>query len=648
MRALALLLVAAACSGGGGGREGFAHRAIPGDVAIVGGTVVTMDRAGTLSGQTVLLRGDRIRAVAPAELVDTRAATIVEARGTWVMPGLADMHVHLWGERDLDLFVLNGVTTVRNLFGSPDHLRWRDAIARGERAGPTLITAGPILDGEPPTWPGSAVVTTPDAARAAVAAQKAAGYDWLKVYNGLGADVYAAILDEAKKVGLPIGGHVPKAVGIAGVIASGQRTIEHVDGYVPFFGPAPDGDLIAPTVAAGVWNCPTLVVTERFGALDHPERLAAVRGLAHVDPAVRAAWDPKNDFRLARFTPEMFESVRAKNLERRRIVGALQAAGGKLVLGTDTGNPYVVPGYAVADELWLLVAAGLTPAQAVHTATAAAAEMVGTPGAFGVVAAGARADLILVGGDPLADVAHVMDPSVVIVRGKVHRRAELVAAVEKKAASAAEKLAVMKNPTPKGVLLFAAEYEVQMNGRAIGAERVVASRDGLEPMLIQGQVVYGAPMPSVTSYQSTRDTLHVSTDALEPGRIAVRRRDTTIVAVQEGKPPLELAADAATVIAPQAVAELVWYTPELTPLAVGASRELRAAAVRTDGALALDPSTLTFTRAPDEGKQRVYTFTGRYGTLDVTGRFVLDPDGAPAEVTAKVKFGTFTTRRLPI
>lgn len=433
---MAIACVAIASGRGAGGKPAAAveHRAAAGDLAIVNGTVVPMDRERTLAAHTVLVRGERIVAVAPSAAVDTTGATVVDATGKWVLPGLADMHVHTWNPSDFDLYLLNGVTTVRDLFGSPGHLTWRGEIESGKRAGPTLIAAGPILDGDPPVWPGSSVVTTADAARAEVARQRAAGYDWIKVYNGLSAEVHAAIVDEAGKLGIPVGGHVPREVGILKAIASGQRTIEHLDGYVPWFGDEPKEPTIEPTVRAGVWNCPTLVVTDRFAHMDAPEELQSVRGLEHVQPLVRRMWDPKNDFRITKMVAADFERVRAKNERRRALVRDLAKAGAKLVLGTDTGNPYVVPGFAVVDELGFLVDAGLTPWQALRMATAAPAELVGTPGAFGVIAANARADLIVVDGDPLATVANVADPSTVIVRGKLHRREELLASVEKAAA----------------------------------------------------------------------------------------------------------------------------------------------------------------------------------------------------------------------
>jgi len=641
-RLLVLLVSLAACSGRNTAPP--AHHAAAGDVAVVGVTVVPMDREGTLADQTVVVRGDRIVLVEPSRTVDVGKARVIDGHGRWLLPGLADMHVHLWGERDLPLFLWNGVTTVRNMFGAPTQLTWREKIAKGELDGPTLLTAGPILDGDPPVWPGSVVVTTPDAARAVVRDQKRAGYDLIKVYNGLASDVYDAIVDEAKAQGILVGGHVPKAVGLERAL-TGQRTIEHLDGYIPFGGdPKVDAATVAATVEAGVWNCPTLVVTERFSHMDDLASLAATRGLDHVTPEVRAMWDPKKDFRLARWTPEMFAKSRERNQVRRTLVGDLSRAGAHLVLGTDTGNPFVIPGFAVHDELGLLVASGLTPWQALHSATAAAAEMLGTPGRFGVVAPGARADLILVDRDPLADVRAVADPPIVIVRGTVRTRDELGAAVTATEKKVRDWRAELEAITADGTPVLSADYAVKFADTQVGVERAVLSRAADGTRVVQGHAVYD---DGNYRYRATRSSLRLTTDKV-PGEIAVSLDPARklVVATTAGGTPIELAAGADTVVAPQTIAELFWYADALADLAIGGQRAIDAAEVMTDGALRLDPAHFTFTRRPDDAGKRVYDIAGTHGKLQLTGKLVVDPDGAPAEVTMVLRFGTVVFRRM--
>jgi imidazolonepropionase-like amidohydrolase len=647
VRGISLLVAGAfACGTGGGGDGGApAARGQAGDIAIVGATVVPMDREGTLPRHTVLLRKGRIAALGPARSIDPGAATVVDGAGKWLVPALADMHVHLLEESDLQLFLLNGVTVVRDLFGSPRNLRWRDAIARGAMKGPTLILAGPIFDGAPPTWPGSAVVTTPQAARREVQAQKKAGYDWIKVYNGLGAEVYQAILDEAKAQGLPVGGHVPKSVGIEAVLRSGQRSIEHLDGYVPFFGePHADDAIAAASAKAEVWNCATLIVTENFARLDQPEAMAGTRGLELMSAAVRSSWDPKNDFRARRFTPEMYEEARKRNQLRRALVGKLARAGGRLVLGTDTGNPYVVPGFAVHEELRLLVAAGLTPWQALRTATMAASELEGTPGAFGAVKPGARADLLLIDRDPLAGVDALVDPPIVIVRGVVHRHRELRDAIaSSKKPSFADQLAALPALEVEGTQLASGRYQILLNGQEIGAERTVLSRAADKTRVVRGQVTFGS---ETFQYRATRDSLELEgADLPGPIRVAHQASGKAVATPKTGD-PIELAAPADAIIAPQAVAEFVWYADILAPLAVGASRKVDTVEVVTDTGLRLDPARFTFTRKPDAGGRRTYDLTGTHGKLALAGSFTVDADGAPREITLTLTFGTFVIRRV--
>ena len=636
----------AACRRGDGGDGGGAPavHGQAGDIAVVGATVVPMDRDGTLANHTVLVRGDTILAVAPAGTIDVGAATVVDGKGKFLVPGLADMHVHMMEESDLRLFLLNGVTTVRDLFGSPRNLKWRDAVSRGEMEGPTLILAGPIFDGDPPTWPGSAVVTTPAAARREVQAQKKAGYDWIKVYNGLGKDVYQAILDEAKAQHLPVGGHVPRAVGIDGVLASGQRSIEHLDGYVPFFSePHADDAIAAATAKLPVWNCPTLVVTDNFARMDRPESLAKTKGLDMVSASVRGSWDPKNDFRLKTFTPEMFAEARKRNDIRRALVGKLARAGARIVLGTDTGNPYVVPGFAVHEELKLLVAAGLTPRQALRAATMTASELQDAPGSFGAIAAGARADLLLVDRDPLADVGALADPPIVIARGRLYRRDQLLAAIQSAhKPSLAERLTALPALEAEGTQLAAGRYDLLLNGQTIGVERAVLSRAADETLVVRGQLAFDS---GTSSYRATRDTLELEGADLPTPVSVARQAGGKAVATPKTGDPVELAAPAGAIIAPQAVAEFVWYADILAPLAVGASRPVDAVEVMTDTGLRLDPARFTFTRKPDAGGRRTYDFIGTHGKLDLTGSFTVDRDGAPHEVSLALKFGTFVMRR---
>ena len=156
----------------------------PTSTAFVNVNVVPMDSERILSGQTVIVQGDRIAEIGS---VDTIAipedAQRIDGSGKYLMPGLVDMHVHQRNETHLTLFVANGVTTIRNMWGTEYHLKLREEIKEGKHIAPTLFTAGPIIDGNPPAWRSSIVVETPEQARQVVADNKTAGYDFIKAYT---------------------------------------------------------------------------------------------------------------------------------------------------------------------------------------------------------------------------------------------------------------------------------------------------------------------------------------------------------------------------------------------------------------------------------------------------------------------------------
>jgi imidazolonepropionase-like amidohydrolase len=181
----------------------------------------------------VLIRNGRIAAIEPAaELPASDSALRIDGRGKYLMPGLADMHVHLFNSKDLVLYLANGVTTIRNLggYGAADSiLEIRRQVRAGERLGPTIYTSGNWLDGDPPYRSINTVVRTPAEARAEVERQARAGYDFIKVYATLAPDVYREITSTARANGIPVTGHVPGRVGLARVLESGQVAVDHLE-----------------------------------------------------------------------------------------------------------------------------------------------------------------------------------------------------------------------------------------------------------------------------------------------------------------------------------------------------------------------------------------------------------------------------------
>jgi hypothetical protein len=467
----------------------------PPTVAFVDVNVLTMRDERILPRQTVLVRGGRIIALGPvARLPVPAGARVIEGRGGTLMPGLADMHVHLASEDELPLFVAHGVTTVRNMWGTPRVLRWREAIARGELLGPRVITGGPPVDGDPPAWPGSAIARDPAGAEQIVAQQRHAGYDFIKVYSRLTPLAYAAIAAAARRHGLRFAGHVPRALGIGGVLDAGQASIEHLEGYAEGLrrddaqGPPPAhrflevdeakvARLAQRTRRAGVWNCPTLVVTSKIVPPDEERRLAARPEARYVSRLLRAGWSLSQDRRWRGMKAADFAAHRRGEQAKGRFVRALRDAGARLLLGTDTTNPYVIPGVSALEELQLLVAAGLTPYEAIRAGTRDAAEFLGRTD-LGTIAVGAQADLLLVEGDPLADVRAMTRRAGVMVRGRWLAEPELRAALARIAArhAAPRDWFAGRPPLTSGAVTRQASYEVLWRGTRVGAERLAVQQ----------------------------------------------------------------------------------------------------------------------------------------------------------------------------
>jgi imidazolonepropionase-like amidohydrolase len=417
--------------------------------AFVGVNVVPGDREAIIPDQTVIVQDGRIARIGPAARVKSPAgATVVSGQGKFLMPGLAEMHGHLPGpaipevqwQNTMKLFVAAGVTTVRGMQGAPNQFAIRDRIARGEVLGPRLFLYGPAMS--------AAIAPTPAQAAARVEEYRKAGYDGLKIMEGLSLESYQAIARAAQRVGMPFGGHVPNAVGLERALAAGQRSIEHLDGYVEALVPGEDGraagegsfagmhlskeqiariderripSLVAATRRAGAMVVPTLAV---WRTLFGDASAESLRKLPEMKYAVDLEDSLQRKASLDRQPPPL-EDRRRLMAVRDRVLAALARAGGLVMLGADAPQLFSVPGFSLRNEVEALVKAGMTPAQVVEAGTIAPARYLGREREFGSVAVGKRADLILVDGNPLEDVANVFRSSGVMLNGRWLARAEL-------------------------------------------------------------------------------------------------------------------------------------------------------------------------------------------------------------------------------
>jgi imidazolonepropionase-like amidohydrolase len=417
---------------------GAAERA----VAFVGVNVIPMDTERVLTDHTVVVRDGRIASIGPSASITIPAdAERIDGKGRYLMPGLADFHVHLTSDEQLLSYLAHGVTSIFDLDGSPRQLELRAELANHQRFGPTLYTSSPRVDGDPPVFGGTVVkVGSPDQARKAVVQQKLAGYDALKVYDNLTPEVYAILMAMARQQKLTVVGHVPRKVGLEAVLRARQPLISHGAEY--FLAAGQDVSripaLVRATKEAGstvVPNLARIATTRRM--LEDVEGVFSDPEARFLSPDVMRNWRGSNPTRrvdVAAFA----ERERAEYPFVQQLALGLQKEGVRLVLGTDASQAGLYPGKTAHLELVELVKAGLSPFEALATGTRNAGgfitEHVDPAARFGTVALGQRADLLLLPGNPLEDVGQADRLLGVMVRGQWLPREQLLRMREKVAA----------------------------------------------------------------------------------------------------------------------------------------------------------------------------------------------------------------------
>ncbi len=405
-------------------------------VAITNVTVVDTAAGAASAGMTVVIRGDRIASIvkggpAPA------GAQVVDGRARFVMPGLWDMHTHLSYARESALPVLaaTGVLYARDVGSDLSEIdRWRGEIAAGTLIGPTIVRAGPILNGQAFN-PFQLVIANAADARMAARTLKKIGVDVLKTHRRTSRDAYFALADEARALGIPLVGHVPIGVTPEEASNAAQQTIEHVETlFEGTFAAAHGGQVTAAAIEAWRASPDATTLARTFvhnGTVVDPT-LVATGYLARVLDSVNP--DPRRKYiaRSARVVADqMLASVPAAQRatlsqmlhEHEAVTLQLQRAGVTLVTGVDLSVLHP-PGFSLHDELDFLSEAGLTPAEILRAATAACAALFPSIGA-GAVAPGKRADLVLLNANPLADIRNAHDVNAVILRGRVFHRPAL-------------------------------------------------------------------------------------------------------------------------------------------------------------------------------------------------------------------------------
>ena len=405
-------------------------------VAFVNVNVVPMDRERVIQDQTVVVQNGRITAMGPAASTSVPSGAIrVDARGKYLMPGLSEMHGHFpwqtgpFQEDVMFLYVAAGATTVRGMQGNPSHIPMRERVRKGEIIGPHLYLSTPPLGGN---------ITNPDSARALVRRGKEAGYDHLKVHEGLTPEVYRAIDETADELGIPYGGHISDIVGLDAALAARQSTIDHLDNYIDAAQRAGSPALALqggerqqalplhvdnariPVLAratreANVANVPTMALWDVLRGSHTGDELVSRPENIYMPRAMVEQWRNQVNQISAGWSPE---AAAAEKAFRRRMLKGLHDAGAVILMGTDAPQLFSVPGFSLHRELAVAEEAGLTPYETLRTGTVAVAEYYDELDEAGTIAVGKRADLVLVDRNPLEAIANIAYVSGVMVNGR--------------------------------------------------------------------------------------------------------------------------------------------------------------------------------------------------------------------------------------
>jgi len=441
------------------------------DALIRHAAVVDVEHARIIADQAIAIEGDTILAVGPDRSIALKYAAprTIDATGKFAMPGLWDMHVHFGGEQLIDenkallpLYVAFGVTTVRDCAEdiSPSVLEWRSGVAEGLLLGPTIYTSGPKLEGYKPLWNGTIEVGTPAEVDAALDRLQAMKVDFVKITdNTLKPDIFLYAVKAAKARGLKTSAHTPYALTIEQAVVGGLNSVEHLDylikagspqeayigaeyaakkltygeasdKFVETFDPIYAAEEYRRLAALGVYVTPTLNESRILAYLDRDDH-SRDASLAYIGPGLRKTYEWRVE-RAAKATPAQVEARHREYELSLKVLPMLRDAGIPILAGTDAGylNSFVYPGEGLHEELERYVEAGLTPQQALYSATITGPAFLGHSNRYGALVPGKASDVLILNSNPLSDVRATREISGVVLHGRWLNRVALDAILD--------------------------------------------------------------------------------------------------------------------------------------------------------------------------------------------------------------------------
>jgi imidazolonepropionase-like amidohydrolase len=417
-------------------------------IALEGATLIDGAGGAPKADALIIIRNGHIETIARVnEIPIPNSAERINLVGKTIIPGLIDAHAHVerWAT---GRYVAWGVTTVRDLHGGTDTvLALRNEMNLGSIVGPRMFSAGAMIDGMPTTYPNATGIATPDQARRAVDQHAVAGVDYLKVYTKVTPNLLRALIDEARRLRLPVAAHLGKTDALTAARA-GVVSIEHMSGVVQAATGDPggsyanahnnfltgwtteekgwaslDSSAIARTARAlaqtKVAIVPTLVVHDMLSRLDNPILLTRP-GMEDVPENAQSVRSVPGLLRRTGWRSADFDAFRRSRRKQDQFVREYKRAGGAIAAGSDAANQLLIPGYSLHEEMTLLVAAGLTPLEAITAATRRGAQLLRAD-SLGLLAPGKVADLVVLNGNPAGNIAATRNIAMVMIRGRIIR-----------------------------------------------------------------------------------------------------------------------------------------------------------------------------------------------------------------------------------
>ncbi|MEP0711054.1 amidohydrolase family protein [Algoriphagus sp.] len=418
--------------------------------------IVSLEDDQILRNQSIVIDKGKILKIIPAsELIEFAGYQVIDGKGNYVYPGLAEFHSHLpvaqngtmqLQEEAMWLYLANGVLRVRGMIGHPSHLILKEKVESGEMAGPRLFLSGPSFSG------GS--VSSADQAAQLVREEKAAGYDHLKLHPGLSMEEFMAISKTAKELDIPFGGHVSLDVGLEVSLENGYKSIEHIDGYleamVPDYSKVLEPSIAGPfsmllveeadqaklprliemTLENEVWIAPTLTLYDRFFGSKPAEEYRNIPEMKYMSAAQVESWiNAKTPYEERGILT--IENVQPHMEFRNQLFLSLHRAGVPMLMASDSPQVFNVPGFSIHNEIKLMSEAGMSNYEILKSGSVNPAAYFEQEDDWGMIKAGLSADFVMVEKNPLEDLNTLKYPILVVMKGKMYDRAELQRQLDK-------------------------------------------------------------------------------------------------------------------------------------------------------------------------------------------------------------------------